>query len=73
MKVNYETAIEENKELELKVDEYQYNIKYLLDQSDIEEEDKVQEITAARSPVTKNKSGNKCVTCIQRFAKKNKK
>ena len=49
MKVKYEMTIEENKEFELKVDEQQLNIKHLLEQCDIEDEDKVQEITAART------------------------
>ena len=48
-KVKYEMTIEENKEFELKVDEQQLNIKHLLEQCDIEDEDKVQEITAART------------------------
>ena len=47
MKVNYEKAIEENDELELKVEEQRHNIKQYLEQCDIEDEDKVQENTAA--------------------------
>ena len=39
MKVNYDITIEENKEFELKVDEQQPNLKLLLEQCDIEDED----------------------------------
>ena len=38
---------------------------------DIEDQDKVQENRAARTPITNNKSGNMCVTCPQRFTKIN--
>ena len=58
--INYENVIEKNNELEVKVDEQQNNKKHLLEQWDIEYENKVQENSAARK---KNKSGNMCVTC----------
>ena len=69
MKVNYENAIEVNNELNLNVDEQNYDIKRLKVQCDIDDEDEVQEITAARNPMKKNKAVY--VTCNQIFAKKN--
>ena len=50
MKVNYEKAIEVNTELKLNVDRQQDDIKHLNEQCDIDDEDKVQEITAASTP-----------------------
>ena len=46
MKVNYEMAIEENKELESKVDEQQHNTKHFIKQYDNEDEDRLKEISA---------------------------
>ena len=42
--------------------------KKLKEQCDTDEEDEVQEITAARTPMNKDKPV--CVTCNQTFAKK---
>ena len=47
-------AIEVNNELTLKVDEQQDDLKYLREKCDIDDEDKVQEITAGRTPMTKS-------------------
>ena len=69
MKVNNEKVIEVNKELKLNVDEQQDDIKLLKEQCDIDDEDEVQEITAARTSMKKNKLV--CVTCKQTFATKN--
>ena len=44
-------AIEEIKELELKVDNQKHNIKQLLEQCDIQEEDKDQASISARTPM----------------------
>ena len=68
--INYKNVIEQKNDLEVKVDEQQHNKKYLLEQCDIEDEDKDQENTAARTTMKKNKSGNMCVTCHQRCRKK---
>ena len=64
MKVNYEKAIEVNNEFKLNVDEQQDNIKHLKEQCDINDigdMDEVQEITAVRTPMKKNRPV--CVTC----------
>ena len=45
-------------------------MKHLLERCDIEDEDKLQEITDARTFMKKNKYGNMCMICNQRFAKK---
>ena len=42
-----------NRNIKLNVDEQQDDIKHLKQQCDIEDEDKVQEITAARNPIKK--------------------
>ena len=56
MKVNYEKTIEVNRELKLNVDEQEDDLK----QCDIDDEDGVQEITVARTPMRKNRQV--CVT-----------
>ena len=66
MKVNNEKDIEVNKELKLNVDEQQDDLIHLKEQCDIYE---VQEITAARTPMKKNRP--MCVTCNKKFAMKN--
>ena len=48
--VNYEKVIEVNNELKLNVDDQQDDIKHLKEQCDIDDEDEVKEITAARNP-----------------------
>ena len=58
-----------NNELKLNVDEQQYDITHLKLQCDIKDEDEVQEITAARTPMKKN--WPLCVACNQTFAMKN--
>ena len=45
-------------------------MKHLLERCDIEDEDKIQEITDARTFMKENKYGNMCMICNQRFAKK---
>ena len=54
MKVNYENGIEVNNELKLNVDDQQDDIKHLKEQWDIDDEDEVQKITAARTPMKQN-------------------
>ena len=54
-------AIEVNNELKLNVDEQQDDIKHLKEECGIDDEDKVQEITAAITPIKKKKPV--CVTC----------
>ena len=66
MKVNNENDIEVNKELKLNIDEQQYDLIHLKEQCDIYED---QEITAARTPMKKNRP--MCVTCNKKFAMKN--
>ena len=68
MKVSYKKAIKENNLLKLKIDEQQHNIKHLLKQCEIVGEGKVQEVTASRIAIKKNKSGNMCVTNNQILA-----
>ena len=63
MKVNDEMAIELNNELKLNVAEQ------LQEECDIYDEDEVQEITAARILMKKNRPV--CVTCNPTFAIKN--
>ena len=41
----------------------------MLQTCDIDDEDEVQEIIDARTPMKKSNSGNMCVTCYQIFAK----
>ena len=53
MKVNYETAIEVNNALKVNVDGQQDDIKHLKEQCDIDDDDEVQEITAAITPMKK--------------------
>ena len=69
MKVNYENAIEVNNELKLNVDDQQDDIKHLKEQWEIYDEDEVQKITAARTPMKKNRP--MCVTCNKKLAMKN--
>ena len=66
MKVSYEKTIEVNNQLKLNVDEQQDELKHVKEQCDIDDEDEVQEITAARTPIKKNKPV--CETCNQTFA-----
>ena len=70
---HYETelwkAIEVNNEPKLNVDEQQDDIKHLKEQCDIDNEDEVQEITAARKPMKKTKA--EYVPWYQTFAMKN--
>ena len=68
MKVNYEKAIEVNNDLKLNMDELQEYIKHLKEQCDIYDENEVQEITAAKTLMKKNRTG--CVTFNQTFAMK---
>ena len=51
MKVIYEKAIEVKNDLKLNVQEQQDDIKHFKEQYDIDDEDEVQEITAARNPM----------------------
>ena len=44
-----------NNELKLNVDKQQHDIKHLKEQCDIDDEDEVKEITAATTPMKKNK------------------
>ena len=62
MKVNNEKAIDVNNELKLNVDEQQDDIKHLAEQCDIDDEDDIQEITAAIIPMTKKKKKTVYVT-----------
>ena len=70
MKVIYERAIEVNYEIKVNVDEQHNDIKHVKEQCDIGDEDEVQEITAARTPITNNRPV--CVTCNKTFAMKNR-
>ena len=54
MKVIYERAIEINNDLKFNVDEQQDDIKHLKEECDMGDEDKNQEISAARNPMKKN-------------------
>ena len=54
MKVNYDKAIEVNNKLKLNVDDQQDDIKHLKEQWEIYDEDEVQKITAARTPMKQN-------------------
>ena len=47
MKVNYEKTIEVNNQLKVNVDEQQDDIKYLREQCNKDDKDKVQEISGA--------------------------
>ena len=51
MKVIYERAIEVNNELKVNIDEQHDDIKHSKEQCDIGDENEVQEITAARTPI----------------------
>ena len=51
MKVIYEKAIKVNNELKLNVGEQQDDIKHLKEPCDIDDENKVQEITADITPI----------------------
>ena len=68
MKESSEKAIEVNNEFRLNVDELQ-NDKKCKKKSDIDDADEVQEITAARTPMIKNK--HVCVTCNKTLTLKN--
>ena len=67
MKENSEKAMELNNELRLNVDEQQDD-KTLKVKSGIDDSDEVQEITAARTPMKKNRPV--CLTCNQILALK---
>ena len=56
MKVIYEKDIEVNNEIKGNLGKQQDEIKHLKKQYDINNEDKVQEIAAAKSPTKKNKA-----------------
>ena len=51
MKFNYEMAIEENKELKLKVDKQQHNIKHLLEQCDVVDKEKFRILKLLEPPL----------------------
>ena len=68
MKERSEKAIEVNNEPRVNVDE-QHDNKTFKVKSDIDDADKVQEITSARTPMQKNKPV--CVTCKHTLALKN--
>ena len=61
MKVIYEKDIEVNNEIKGNLGKQQDDIKHLKKQYDINNEDKVQEIAAAKTPTKKNKADY--VTC----------
>ena len=63
-----EKAMENNNELRLNVDEQQDDKTFKV-RSDIVDSDEVQEITAARTPMKKNRPV--CLTCNQSLALKN--
>ena len=65
----YEKVIEVNDDIKLSVDEQQYDIKHLKEQCDIDDEDEVQEVRAARNLKKRNKAVY--VTCNQTCAMKN--
>ena len=69
MKVNNEKAIEVNSDLKINGDEQHVDMKHLKEKCEIDDEDEVQQITAARTPMKKNEPV--CVTCNQAFAMKN--
>ena len=69
MKVNYEKAVEVNNDLKLNDDKPQGDIKDLKEQCDIDDEDELQKITTASTPIKKSKP--LCVTCNQTFAMRN--
>ena len=64
-----EKANKVNNELKLNVDEQQDDMKHVKEQCAIDDEDELQEITAAMTPMTKKKPV--CVTCNQTFVTKN--
>ena len=70
MKVNYDKTIHVNKELKENIDDQQVDMKYLKEQCDIDDEDKVQKTAVARAPM-KN-SQYVCVTYYQTFAMTNR-
>ena len=70
MKVKYEKVIEVNIQPKLNVDKHQDDIKHLKEQCDKDDEDEVQEITAASTPMKKNKP--ECLTCNQTFVMENR-
>ena len=69
IKLIYEKVIEVNNDLKLNVDEQQDDLKHLKEQCDIDDENEVQEVTAARNLMKRNKAVY--VTCNQTFAMKN--
>ena len=58
-----------NNDIKLNVDEKQHDVKHLKEQYDKDDEDEVQEITAARNPIKKNQTVY--MTCNQTFAREN--
>ena len=67
--MNRTKAIGVNNELKLNVNKQQDDINNLKDKCDIDDEDEVQKITAASTPMKKNKS--MCVACNQTCAMEN--
>ena len=51
MKVNFDKAIQVNNELKVNVDDQQVDKKHLKEQCNIDDEDKIQKTTVARSPM----------------------
>ena len=68
MKVNYEKTIEVINQLKVNVDEQQDDIKYLKEQCNKYDKDKVQETAGAGTPMKKNKYV--CEKCNTNFKKK---
>ena len=60
MEGNYEETIEVTKELKFNIEEQEDYLKHLKEECEIDYEDEVQEITAARTAMTKNRPV--CVT-----------
>ena len=67
--MNYKKAIKVNNNIKFNVDEKQDDKTHLTLQCDIDDEDEVQEITAAKIPMKKNRP--LCVACNQTFAMTN--
>ena len=55
MKMNYDKAIQVNNELKVNIDNLLVDMKHLKEQCDIDDEDKVQKTTVARTPMKKSK------------------
>ena len=63
MEINYEKTMEVNIELKLNIDDEEDDLNHLKGQCDIDDENEIQEITAARNPM--NNYRPVCVTCNQ--------